>query len=72
MKQKIDLTPKEEAEVRDVGVILCPETLKEFYEHLREAERKVERETETEDLDYLRKNNVLLEGKRLKMQKWVQ
>ena len=28
VKQKIDLTSKEEQEVRDVGVVLCPSTLK--------------------------------------------
>lgn len=39
VKKKIDLTAKEEAEVRDVGIVLCPKTLKQFYDHLRAAER---------------------------------
>ena len=30
-KQEINLTEKEEKEVRDVGIVLCPQTLKEFY-----------------------------------------
>ena len=41
VKKKINLTAKEESEISDVGIILCPETLKEFYEHLRAAEREV-------------------------------
>jgi len=47
VKKQIDLTDKEEAEVRDVGIVLCPITLKEFYEHLRATERKVDREKES-------------------------
>ena len=47
VKKQIDLTKKEEAEVRDVGIVLCPKTLREFYEHLRATERKVDREEES-------------------------
>ncbi len=38
VKQEINLTRKEEQEIRDVGIVLCPKTLKEFYTYLRGAE----------------------------------
>jgi len=44
VKQEINLTHKEEQEIREVGIVLCPKTLKEFYTYLRGAENQVERE----------------------------
>ena len=69
VKEKIDLTAKEEQEVRDVGVVLCPNTLKEFYEHLRAVERKVESEQEAQNIEEIRRRNIKLEGTRLKLDK---
>lgn len=40
VKQQIDLNAKEESEIRDAGIMLCPQTLKEFYDHLRSSERQ--------------------------------
>ena len=41
VKEQIDLTPKEEDEIKEIGIVLCPQTLREFYEHLRCTERDV-------------------------------
>lgn len=38
-KQEINFTPAEEAEIRQMGIVLCPETLKEFYTYVRAAEK---------------------------------
>ena len=41
MKKEIPLTLKEEQEIRDVGIVLCPKTLKEFYSYIRTAEEEL-------------------------------
>ena len=35
VKQIVQLTGKEEQEIRDMGIVLCPQTLSEFYSYLR-------------------------------------
>lgn len=72
VKQEISLTHKEEQEIREVGIVLCPKTLKEFYTYLRGAENQVEREAKKQELEAIRKRNVNLEGKRLVIEKEAQ
>ena len=38
---QIDLTEKEKEEVKNLGLILCPQTIKDFYCQVREVEKKL-------------------------------
>ena len=40
-KQEIDLTEKEEREINEQGVYLCPQTFKELYQTIRDSEKEV-------------------------------
>ena len=71
VKKVIELTAKEEAEINEVGVILCPKTLKEFYEHIRARERQVHKIDQQKELHYLREHNQMCEGPRLSHEKWI-
>ena len=71
VKKQIDLTAKEEAEINEAGIILCPKTLKEFYDHIRDAERKTKNASEKIDLKQLRDRNTMCEGARLNHEKWI-
>ena len=72
VKQEIPLTVKEEQEIRDVGIVLCPKTLKEFYGYIRSAEEELKDNDKEKSMAQLRKRNVNLEGKRLKIEKSAQ
>ena len=41
-KQEIDMSKEEEAEIRKMGIVLCPKTLKEFYTYVRAAEHRAD------------------------------
>jgi len=71
VKQEIQLTAQEEKEIRDAGIVLCPATFREFFSSLRAAEKKVAKESEELELKNLRKRNVILEGKRLLLEKEI-
>ena len=68
-KREINLSKKEEKEVQDVGIVLCPKTLKEFYTYIRSAENELNEADKTAEMSSLRKRNVNLEGKRLMIEK---
>ena len=72
VKQQIDLTVKEEAEIKEIGMVLCPETLCEFFQNLRKTEQKFDKDYIESELREIRRRNVLCEGPRLKHQKELQ
>ena len=52
-----------------MGIVLCPQTLKEFYTYIRAREKKFQQNEKEEKLNELRRRNISLEGKRLKLDK---
>ena len=52
-----------------MGVVLAPETLKDFYSYVRTAEEELSAKDNDKNLKELRKRNISLEGKRLKIEK---
>ena len=66
---KLHLTEKEENEIRDCGIVLCPQTLTDFYTVLRRTEQEHERAQDVSKIDQLRLRNTHCEGSRLRYEK---
>ena len=49
-KKEAHLIEKEEKEIRDKGVILCPRTTKELYDHVRATEKEFKEAVHEQDL----------------------
>ena len=47
--------------------MLCPKTLKEFYTYIRESEEELVEADKEKELATIRRRNINLEGKRLKI-----
>ena len=50
-KKEINLTKKEEDEIKEMGIVLCPNTLKEFYSYVRSAEHTFDQEEKGKEMD---------------------
>ena len=63
-KKEMQFTAKEEKEIHDMGIVLCPRTMKELFTYARAKETDAKNRAEGEEVAMLRRRNLSLEGKR--------
>lgn len=67
-KKEMDFSAKEEKEIRDMGIVLCPRTMKELFAYARAKETDAKNRADGDEVALLRKRNLSLEGKRLRVE----